>query len=562
MTSDKKTVSLLADLFVKKGLRHIVISPGSRNAPIILAFANHPKINAISVVDERSAAFFALGMAQQTGKTVAIACTSGSAALNYAPAIAEAFYQKIPLLVLTADRPPELIDVGDGQTIRQDKVYANYIKKSYQLPLELDDEEAIDRVNRQMNEAIHLTLFPEKGPVHLNIPFDEPLYQTTSKGVESKLIQGQWEIQPDYKKLTKLFLADWQKNRHVMILVGQEEKDHALNDVLNRLSTQKNTVVLTETTSNVNHSSFIDCIDNVLATFDDEESKEFKPELLITLGNAVVSKKIKKFLRQYKPGAHWHLSESGEKRDTYFSLTQAPAVNPVVFLEKLISILPGKEASFSGRWLERKHRVELLRKEFLSTVVWSDLKVFEILLNKLPDNSNLHLGNSTPVRYSQLFGSLPQINYFSNRGVSGIDGQLSTAAGSAFVDSHLNILITGDLGFFYDSNALMNQNLKPNLKIIVMNNGGGGIFRFIPGPDSSNQLERFFEAKHTWKAEYLAKAFDIPYFSAGNEEELNTVLPLFFAEESRPALLEIFTPSEENAKILRGYFSFLKISSH
>ena len=562
MTSDKKTISLLADLFVKKGLRHIVISPGSRNAPIILAFANHPKINAISVVDERSAAFFALGMARQTGKAVAIACTSGSAALNYAPAISEAFYQKIPLLVLTADRPPHLIDVGDGQTIRQENVFANYIKKSYQLPLELDDEEAVEMVNRQMNEAINLTAFPEKGPVHLNIPFDEPLYQTTSKGVEAKLIQGQWEIQPDYKKWTNLFLADWQKYRHVMILAGQVEKDPSLNDVLIRLSTQKNTVVLTETTSNLNHSSFIDCIDNVLATFDDEESKEFKPELLITLGNAVVSKKIKKFLRQYKPGAHWHLSESGEKRDTYFALTQAPAVNPVVFLEKLISTLPAKEESFCRRWLDRKHRVELLRKEYLSTVVWSDLKVFEILLNKLPDKSNLHLGNSTPVRYSQLFGSLPQINYFSNRGVSGIDGQLSSAAGSAFVDNHLNILITGDLGFFYDSNALMNQNLNPNLKIIVINNGGGGIFRFIPGPDSSNRLEQFFEAKHNWKAEYLAKTFDIPYFSAGNEDELNRVLPLFYAEVSRPALLEIFTPSEENAKILRGYFSFLKISSH
>jgi len=561
MTSDKKTVSLLVDLFVKKGLSDIVISPGSRNAPIILAFANHPRINAISVVDERSAAFFALGMAQQKGKAVAIACTSGSAALNYAPAIAEAFYQKIPLLVLTADRPPQLIDVGDGQTIRQENIFANFIKKSYQLPLEVDSEGDLNVVNRQMNEAIQFTQFPEAGPVHLNIPFDEPLYQTVSKGVEAKVLNFDRDNQSGLESLRDQFLADWQKSQRVIILVGQGGKDQQLNDILVQFSENKNAVVLIETTSNLNGSRFVDCIDNVLTAIDDENT-EFQPDMLVTMGNAVVSKKIKKYLREYRPKTHWHLSLSGEKRDTYFSLTYAPTVDPVSFLQNVVSILPAKEEKFSRLWLERKQMVAQLREQYLTEVAWSDLKVFDVLLKQIPENSILHLGNSTPVRYSQLFGSLHRFQYFSNRGVSGIDGQISTAAGSAYANGNLHSIITGDLGFFYDSNALMNQNLRPNLKIIVINNGGGGIFRFIPGPDSSPQLEKFFEAKHAYKAALLAKAFDVNYFKAENEPDLLRVLPAFYGEASRPSLLEIFTPSETNARILRDYFSFLKTASH
>jgi 2-succinyl-5-enolpyruvyl-6-hydroxy-3-cyclohexene-1-carboxylate synthase len=413
-----------------------------------------------------------------------------------------------------------------------------------------------------LNEAIQHTRFPESGPVHVNIPFDEPLYQTVSKGAEAEMIDFDGDEQSDLESLKARFLADWQKSQRVMILVGQGVKDPLLNEVLIQLSENKNAVVLTETTSNLNSTAFVDCIDNVLSTFDDDENFDFQPDMLITLGNAIVSKKIKKYLRNYRPKSHWHLSRPGEKRDTYFALTQSPAVDPVSFLGELNSILPAKEEKFSYLWMRRKQKVTQLREQYLTELGWSDLKVFEVLLKRIPEDSILHLGNSTPVRYSQLFGSLPRFQYFSNRGVSGIDGQLSTAAGSAYANGKINSIITGDLGFFYDSNALMNQNLSFNLKIIVINNGGGGIFRFIPGPDSSNQLEKFFEARHSWKAEFLAKAFDVNYFQAHDENDLRKVLPLFYAEDARPALLEIFTPSEVNATILRDYFSFLKTASH
>jgi 2-succinyl-5-enolpyruvyl-6-hydroxy-3-cyclohexene-1-carboxylate synthase len=179
-------------------------------------------------------------------------------------------------------------------------------------------------------------------------------------------------------------------------------------------------------------------------------------------------------------------------------------------------------------------------------------------MDKIPENSILHLGNSTPVRYSQLFGTSKKFTYHSNRGVSGIDGQVSTAAGAALANNKLNTIITGDLGFFYDSNALMNQNLTPNLKIIVVNNGGGGIFRFIPGPDKSPFLEDFFETKHTWNAKKIAETFDVKYFKASTEKELIRVLEMFYTKMDRPALLEIFTPSELNAEVLKNYFKELK----
>ena len=562
MTSDKKIVSLLADLFAKKGLENIVISSGSRNAPIILAFANHPEIKALSVIDERSAAFFAMGIAQQTQKGVAIACTSGSAVLNYAPAIAEAYYQKIPLLVLTADRPPHMIDIGDGQTLRQENIFGQFIKKSYSLPLDLSDEKDFAEVNLMINEAIDQLHYPEPGPVHINIPFDEPLYNMAERTVAGDIIDTSIAIPAIDKDVENEFAKIWNQSKKIMILAGQASRSESLEEMLTILSGFPQVTVLTETTSNLAYPDFIDGIDNALTAIHREESPDFYPDFLVTFGGAIVSKKIKSFLRREKPGHHWHISTSGDKMDTYFALSQVVTEEPVAFFKKMLPELKKGESNYKNSWLQKKNLTDEGRKKYLDSIPYCDFKVFETLMEKMPEDSVLHLGNSTPVRYSQLFGSSKKFQYFSNRGVSGIDGQTSTASGMAFASNEINTLITGDLGFFYDSNALMNLNLTPNFKIIVINNGGGGIFRFIPGPDTSPQLEPFFVAKHSWKAEKLAAAFDVNYFKAENLQQLKEVLSQFYKNLSRPAILEIFTPGEENARVLRNYFSFLKSISH
>ncbi len=558
MTSDIKTVSLLTDLLARKGLREVVLSPGSRNAPLILSFSQHPQVKAMSIIDERSAAFFALGMAQQKQRTVAIACTSGSAVLNYAPAIAEAYYQKIPLLILTADRPPRLIDVGDGQTIRQENVYANYIKKSFTLPQELNTKKEKEDAVRMINEAFDTTLFPEPGPVHINIPLDEPLYGLTDQPETGEPADTFAPAAAPDKKTFDDFLQQWQQSRKTLIIAGQQTASPRLNRLLEKLTAFPQVAVMTETTSNLVSENFMDEIDNLITHAGEKGESEIRPNLLITFGGAVVSKKIKKLLRKYPARNHWHLSPSGEQRDTYFCLNKVVPVTAEYFFEQTVPLLTAVESHYREFWQKHKAAVREKRKTFLNRTGWCDLKVFDTLFRKIPQDTILHLGNSTPVRYAQLFGSFARFTYRSNRGVSGIDGQVSTAAGAAFaLPEKIHTVITGDLGFFYDSNALMNRFLPSNLRIIVMNNGGGDIFRFIPGPDKAHQRETFFAAAHNWKAEWIAKAFDVRYFKAEDASGLNRVLKAFYAESHRPAVLEIFTGRAENARILKDYFRFL-----
>jgi 2-succinyl-5-enolpyruvyl-6-hydroxy-3-cyclohexene-1-carboxylate synthase len=560
MTTDKKGIKLLADIFVKKGMKHIVISPGSRNAPIINSFGNHPEIEALSIIDERSAAFFAMGIAQQSRKTVAISCTSGTAVLNYAPAIAEAYYQKIPLLILTADRPAGLIDQGDGQTIRQNNIYTNYIKKSFELPMKLESEEDLKEASAMINEAINLTQFPDCGPVHINLPFAEPLYNLVEDDAfQTEIIDIEDRTLELDEKRIKQFAKVWNQFDKKLLIAGMMNPNPELHQLLKSISNDDSVVLLTETTSNLKNSCDCPCIDKVVATISDSETEKFQPQLLVTFGGYIVSKMIKAFIRKNKPIAHWHIDPVDFTINTYQCLTNGIQQTPMGFFEQLIPYLEKKDSDYKQIWQGRDKQTEERHSKYLKNCRYSDLKVFETLLNSLPENSQLQLGNSTPVRYAQLFKSHRNLNYFSNRGTSGIDGVTSTAAGAAWVADNPVTVITGDLGFFYDSNALMNNHLKGNLRIIIINNGGGGIFRFIDGPDRTSHLEEFFETKHNWNAKYLAKAFNITYTQASTLDELEHELNSFFDYSNRrPAILEIFTPSEENGEILRSYFKNLK----
>lgn len=561
MTSDKKSTALLAEIFAKKGLQDIVISPGSRNAPIIISFAQHLKIKAISIVDERSAAFFALGMAQQTKKTVAIACTSGSAALNYAPAIAEAYYQKIPLLILTADRPADMIDQGEGQTIRQKNVYANYIKGSFEIPENLNTEQDLKEAQLKINEAINLTMHPDYGPVHINLPFTEPIYnQIEDTSFDISIFDPETKETGLSPEEIKKFAKRWNRFNKKLLIAGMMDYNPELQRVLKKITSDPSVVMLTETTSNLKDDCSCPCIDKVVNTITDDESEHFKPKLLLTFGGPVVSKMVKAFIRKNKPIEHWNINPVDFNMNSYQCLTDGIATEPTMFFEQLLPHIKKGNFGFQEIWKTRDQRSEDRHRDYLRDCDYSDLKVFETLLKNIPEGSDLQMGNSTPVRYVQLFKPVRKFSYFSNRGTSGIDGTVSTAAGACHSGKKPTTLIVGDLGFFYDSNALMNHNLNHNLRIIIINNSGGGIFRFIPGPDTTNQLEDYFEVKHHWKAEHMAKNFDIPYYYACNQEELENVLPQFYKPQknNRPAILEIKTPYKKNASILREYFAFLK----
>ncbi len=561
MSTAKAHIKNLVDICVEKGLRHIVISPGSRNAPLIIAFNRNKKINCISIIDERSAAFFALGMAQQLSEPVAVVCTSGTAALNYAPAIAEAYYQKVPLLVFTADRPMEWIDQVDGQTIRQQNIYNNYIKKSFQLPQEPSHADDFWYASRIVSEAIETTKFPEFGPVHINIPLREPLYNT----IESKNThQNTFETLSTQLSLPtesiKELQKEWNKAKKILIITGLLKPNKKVNEALNKISKQNKVVVLTETTSNLFGENFNRSIDRLIISIEDEGAAEFIPDLLITIGGPIVSAKVKTFLRKNQPKIHWHINASNDFVDTFKCLSKIIPVAPE-------QVLPHFEkankttSNYRELWINKDRKLFNVFKKFLNKIPFCDLTAFDIVLDHIPSKSNVQLSNSTPVRYSNLFNTMAKRNLFgySNRGTSGIDGTISTAAGAAYASKKLTTVISGDLSFFYDSNALMNQHLPSNLRIIIINNGGGNIFRIIDGPSQTQELEKFFETKHQWSAEFIAKAFTIDYYLCTEGKKLKSTLEkIYHPKYNQCCVVEIKTKGDLNSDILLQYFDYLK----
>ena len=538
----------------------VVISPGSRNAPLTIGFSNHPEIETLSVVDERCAAFFALGIAQQTQKPVAVLCTSGSALLNYYPAIAEAFYSNIPLVVLSADRPKHLIDIGDGQTIRQENVFENHILFSANLEdnesLKALTSKAVEKRNSQLiGEALQISV-SKKGPVHINVPFDEPLYETVEVLNDYHFphisMSSLDNSHIDYKGLSNI----WETSAKKMILVGVHYPDEELHRLIDLYAADNSVLVFTETTSNLHHQKAINSIDQLLFSLEDSQFKELQPDLLITFGGMIVSKKIKQFLRNFQPKHHWNIDEQ-KATNTFFCLTEFIQTKPIDFFSNFNKIIKKQESNYQPTWLKIRNERRVKHKEYLRKIPHSDFKVFEQVLQSIPNNSQLQISNSAIIRYAQLFTINKTLRVFCNRGTSGIDGSTSSAIGAAYASKIPTVFITGDLSFFYDSNALWNNNIKNDFKIILINNSGGGIFKIIPGPSTTNAAS-YFETPHCLTAEHLCNMFGFEYYKAHTTESVTEELDTFFEDTGQPKLLEIFTPSSINDTILKEYFNYIK----
>lgn len=558
MISDKKHIQQLAALLLKKGITDVVISPGSRNAPMIHTFHGTAGFNCRNIVDERSAAYFALGLSLAKQKPVAIVCTSGTAALNYAPAIAEAFYQNIPLIVLTADRPDYWIDQAESQCIRQEGIYRNFVKKEVSLPLG-ESEKELWFAARQINECLNLSVSGSLAPVHINIPLEEPLHQLIHAGLpEVKEIE--WtKIQSGIaENELSCLLETIGQSQKILILAGQSNPNPELETALTKFVEASGAVVLHEHLSNLSNPSFCGSIDTIMAAILDENTGDFHPDLLISFGGQFVSKALKQFLRKNKPVQHWHLCLGGEHFDTYQSLTKVIKVDALDFFEAVSSSGQSTKTYFQ-RWKSKEIQVNQLRDKFVGSIEFSDLKAFELIVQAIPENSVIHLGNSSPVRYALIHDRVKNAVYYSNRGTAGIDGCLSTTVGFASESEKLNTIVLGDLSFFYDSNALWNKYIGSNLRIIVIHNGGGNIFSMIKGPGETPAFQEHFFTGNTQKAEVLAKAFGLDYFSAATEVELKQALIEFYSlEQKQIALLEVFTDAEVNVKEFRELFKHVK----
>ncbi|WP_341664309.1 2-succinyl-5-enolpyruvyl-6-hydroxy-3-cyclohexene-1-carboxylic-acid synthase [Blattabacterium cuenoti] len=561
MYSNKKIVQSLGVILKAKSIFNIIISPGSRNAPIIIHFTQQKNFKTYSIVDERCAGFFALGIAQQIRKPVVISCTSGSAVVNYYPAVTEAFYQNIPLILVTADRPKEIIYIFEGQSIYQENIFQKHVASSVQLT-EDESESGIWYNDLLMNESINKCISKSK-PIHINIPFSEPLYGTTNhlkvkpKIIKTIPVKNYVEIY-GYKKEQYI----WKKYEKKMILLGLYYTEKNTEKILRKLSLDPSIVIFTETTSHVYGKKIFSSIDLLISNMNPREWMNFKPHILLTIGINIISKKIKFLLRKYPPIYHWHIGENYENYpDTYYKLTTYWPIHPESFLKIFhnsnnISIF---SSNYRKKWEKlKKEKIKKHKCFFKKEKSFSDLNVLFFVFKSIPNYTILQLGNSMIIRYYQLFYEKKHsIKSYCNRGTSGIDGCVSTAVGSATIIKKTVTLIVGDISFFYDSNALWNNYIPKNFRIILINNGGGNIFRFISEKKIPENIFHFFETKHIFSAKKICEMYHWQYEEAYDTHTLKNSLSCFWKKTNQPCLLEINTKKSNNDKILKKYLSYI-----
>jgi len=554
----------IAEICAQKGVQNVVLSPGSRCAPLTIAFARHPDLTVRTVSDERAAAFIALGMALTTGKPTVLVCTSGTAALNYAPAVAEAYFQQVPLFILSADRPPEWIDQLDGQTIRQQNIYGRHTKQSYTFPADFTHPDAEWFGARIVSEALNEAMAFPAGPVHINVPLREPFYPAPNEAVifdQGVKVIAEVEQAFDLAQTLTLKLQQeiW-KYKRVLVVAGQDKYNTQLLQCLQQFAASTGAVVVGDIISNV--QSLPEAIryqDVSLSSPDDDMMAQLQPELLITFGKSIISKSLKLYLRKYKPQAHWHLQPAGAVADTFKALTKIIRCSPASFFVNMAGSIK-TEPAFASAWTSVDTKAEGFLKNYTSDTAYSELNVVARVLAKLPEQSNLHLANSMSVRYANIVALQPgqAVNVYANRGTSGIDGSTSTAVGCALTSPGITTLLTGDLAFFYDRNGLWHNYLPPNLRIVLLNNHAGGIFRLLDGPKQQPELAPYFETKQALNAENTARDFSMKYKAVHTLEDLEQALPNFFASEAGAGILEIFTDTKANAAAFAKYKESVK----
>ena len=562
----------------------VVISPGSRNVPLAIGFASNKKFKCYSIVDERSAAFFALGLSQKSKKPTILICTSGSALLNYYPAVAEAYYSEIPLIILSADRPEYKINIGDGQTINQSNVfeknilYSNSLKQDCSHATEeiiksnlqkiVNDkadyskieklQKSIQKNNEEIIEIAFNFSINKMQPVHLNVPMEEPLYEFNDSPSIRVKVKKKTEKKPSLKDLDNFYKAI-NKASKIMILIGVSDGNILSKKSIQKINSCSSIIVMKEHTSNVFNESFISNIDRLIGPIElqsnsDSLFDELSPEIVISLGGMIVSKKIKSFLRNYKPRKHFHIGNNISK-DSFYSGVEHINTTANKFFENID--LNKSDSKYFEKWNQLDNSKLDLHNRYMKVINFSDLKVFEILTNWIPKKYNIQVANSTPIRYFQLFDLKNNNTMFANRGTSGIDGSTSTAIGSSVQNDSPVLLVTGDLSFFYDVNALWNNHIPKNFRIIIINNSGGGIFKILPGFKENNLFSEFIETQHNLSARLIAKMFNFNYTRVSTKFGLNLYLRTFFKNSKKPKILEIKTSSVKSTKILKEYFRYL-----
>ncbi len=546
-------IAELAPVLERLGAGRVIIAPGSRNAPLIQLFTGDKRFTCHSMVDERSAAYAALGMARQSGAPVVVVTTSGTAVLNLSPAVAEAFHQQIPLVLLTADRPLERVPQFNNQVTDQRAPFFNHSKGFFEFPIQSRSPEELqadlEAVEALFQEAVRLP----KGPVHVNLPLEEPLYVPLPEPICSPVKPGD----PGSKSGTGgedltgnesrtggeelLGEADLSGKR-VLILAGMGRGSELLQRGLEDLLQRGQVAVVAENLSNLVSEQFISVPELVLAGAGPEELDGLEPEVVVAFGLQLVSKRMKLFVNAFK------------KAEIHVIPAEAPEGEVLEALARALGAQVQEANRYQQSWQTVERREAERASAYMETAPFSNLAAVHRILGRVPAGTVVHLGNSATVRYSQLLRARPDLVYFSNRGISGIDGSMSAAAGAAMVSDGLHLLLVGDLSFAYDSNAMWNQHYPENLKVVVLNDGGGGIFRLLDGPDQMEFFEEYSVTHHPVSIELLSQSFGRSHHRVSGWADLEAQLEIIFAEGSRLSVLEVDTTTAENSRIFKGLF--------
>ena len=541
MYSSKENVNILTALLVAHGVKHAVCCPGSRNSPIVHNLNECPDIQCYPVTDERSAGFYALGMSQCLQQPVVVCVTSGTALLNLAPAVAEAYYQHIPLIVISADRPQAWIDQLDGQTLPQPDALGRFVSKAVSLPEVISSPPELGKAtgrrallgngvrgglneqhwycNRLVNEA----LLEKHAPVHINVPISDPLF--------------------DYN------VAKLPEERKIELLPA-DITNQTLSHVCRMFMQSERPLLIAGQPMNPGY-------DEAVCLIGDDES--YVPDLVLYIGGSIVSKRLKHFLRKAKET--WVVNATGEVTDTFMNLTRVIQGDTAVVEDQISFLLEQQPHPSVQKWDALLSKVRAHAAAYQPPYSqMAAVKCFEtqLMFNVQCSMFNVHYANSTAIRLANIFA---QHSVYCNRGVNGIEGSLSTAAGFSLACQLSTVFcVIGDLSFFYDQNALWNQNLQGNFRILLLNNGKGGIFNMLKGLEQSPARDKYVAAEHHTSAEGICMQNDVKYLKAENMEQLKQgVSTLLNIDSSRPVLLEVFTDPAEDERVFRDYYRSLTL---
>ena len=560
MYSNKENVNILTSLLLEYGVSDAVVCPGSRNAPIVHNLSVCEAIRCRPVTDERSAAFYALGLAIATRRPTVVCVTSGSALLNVMPAVAEAAYQHVPLVVISADRPQQWIDQLDGQTIPQSDALGRFVRKAVQLPEPHNDEERW-LCRRLVNEAMHLATCRHGAPVHINVPISEPLFEFDTEQLPQ--LSRFNNIKRAAIKDASMDMPDaFHKAKRPMIVIGQLAHGTVSHETIRSLSEKY--VVMSEPLSNPSYMTihFDEAIryivsDNSSINDDEDDKTAYYPDYVIYVGDTLVSKPARRFLRNAKAPSCLITPDAADIHDPLMTLTDIVECDTDSINALLASLCDAPDnderCRFHDRWQSfldaYAAHADAYAPEYSQMAT---VKYFEEQLADLDIDICVHYANSSAVRLACIYA---QHYVWCNRGVNGIEGSLSTAAGFSLATHDMTVCVIGDLSFFYDQNALWNSNLRGNLRIILLNNRGGGIFRQLPGLSDSPAADDLVMASHENTAQGICTQNDIGYLSAKNMDEMQIgIVTLLTRESERPMLLEVFTDSNDDVKALEKYF--------